>query len=422
MAKIRLNAQYQNGQAYIRLVYRYRIGARQIKFVYSTGRQVAADQWNPKRQEVRRSPGVEYQAINTALAGLVSHAEKVVNEYQGAGRISELTPLRLRVELDAFWQGASMQAERSLFGFFEQIVQERKESRSAATAESYQYALMRLRSYVDARRMALDFQDVDIDFLSAWVAWMRADGLGPNSVSLYVSRLKTVMAEALDRNLHTNNAFRSRRFTAETEETENVYLTESEVQALAEVKLPAGNLAQARDLFLISCYTALRFSDVGKVNADALVRQDGVELLKIEMEKRKGKRGGVVYIPVSPELRAVLDRYGWQLPEMGWPAVMNIRIRECCRRAGICSPVPGKKKSGKMRVLSTVEKWQVVSWHTARRTFATNNYLRAMAAGQSIRPIMEIGGWSKESTFLGYVKSSRLVSAVSYMKGRAALN
>ena len=47
----------------------------------------------------------------------------------------------------------------------------------------------------------------------------------------------------------TNNAFALAVSMAETEETENVYLTESEVQALAEVKLPVGNLAQARDLF-----------------------------------------------------------------------------------------------------------------------------------------------------------------------------
>ena len=83
MAKIRLNAQYQNGQAYIRLVYRYRIGAKQIKFMYSTGRQVAADQWNQNGRKYAARRASEYQAINTALAGLVSHAEKVVNDYQG---------------------------------------------------------------------------------------------------------------------------------------------------------------------------------------------------------------------------------------------------------------------------------------------------------------------------------------------------
>ena len=56
---------------------------------------------------------------------------------------------------------------------------------------------------------------------------------------------------------------------------------------------------------------------MGKVNADALIRQDGVELLKIEMEKEKRQAGWRGVYSGIHGLRAVLDRYGWQLPAMG---------------------------------------------------------------------------------------------------------
>lgn len=65
-------------------------------------------------------------------------------------------------------------------------------------------------------------------------------------------------------------------------------------------------------------------------------------------------------------------------------------------------------------VETTVPKWELISTHTARRSFATNEYLRAMREGRSYRPIMEILGHSKESTFFGYIKVSPEQNAVLF--------
>jgi integrase len=71
---------------------------------------------------------------------------------------------------------------------------------------------------------------------------------------------------------------------------------------------------------------------------------------------------------------------------------------------------------------SAVAKYTLVTTHTARRSYATNEYLRAVREGRSYRPIMEILGHSKESTFFGYIKVSAEQNAVLFAveRGRKA--
>ena len=67
---------------------------------------------------------------------------------------------------------------------------------------------------------------------------------------------------------------------------------------------------------------------------------------------------------------------------------------------------------------AVVEKCDLISTHTARRSFASNEYLRAVKEGRSFRPIMDILGMSKEATFLRYVKVDRLAALVDWVRGR----
>ncbi len=55
---------------------------------------------------------------------------------------------------------------------------------------------------------------------------------------------------------------------------------------------------------------------------------------------------------------------------------------------------------------------------TARRSWATNEYLRAVRDGRAWRPIMAILGMAKEATFFRYVKVSGEQSAAEFARAR----
>lgn len=71
------------------------------------------------------------------------------------------------------------------------------------------------------------------------------------------------------------------------EKAVEIYLTESELQALCEMPLTGKN-AHIRDVFLIGCYTCQRVSDYNNLNADCFetTRRD-TRIIRIVQQKTK---------------------------------------------------------------------------------------------------------------------------------------
>ena len=67
---------------------------------------------------------------------------------------------------------------------------------------------------------------------------------------------------AKDEGLHTNSEIERKKFKVLKTQVENIYLTDKEVNKLRFLDLSEKPLLDiARDIFLIGCYTAQRFSD-----------------------------------------------------------------------------------------------------------------------------------------------------------------
>jgi integrase len=119
-------------------------------------------------------------------------------------------------------------------------------------------------------------------------------------------------------------------------------------------------------------------------------------LIRMEQFKTMGK----VVIPCHPVVQAMLDKYKGQLPSAISNQKMNDYLKELCQLAGITSRQGKGITKGGVRVVRLVEKWQLVSTHTARRSFSTNMYLLGVPA----ITIMRITGHKTEKAFMRYIK------------------
>jgi integrase len=81
---------------------------------------------------------------------------------------------------------------------------------------------------------------------------------------------------------------------------------------------------------------------------------------------------------------------------------MNIYLKELCQRAGFSERIELGRTKGGLRETRVLEKWELVTTHTARRSFATNAFL----AGVPTISIMKITGHKSESVFMKYIKVS----------------
>jgi integrase len=119
------------------------------------------------------------------------------------------------------------------------------------------------------------------------------------------------------------------------------------------------------------------------------------------IETKQVKTGDSVVIPIHPTVEKILKKYGGKLP----PSLSNQKTNDHLKELGKLLPSLQKTTTktftkGGVKVTETYHKWELVSSHTARRSFATNEYL----AGMQTVTIMAITGHRSEKSFLGYIK------------------
>ncbi len=238
-------------------------------------------------------------------------------------------------------------------------------------------------------RCPISFADVDYQFYMDFCSWMDTHKkFKANTKAVQIQKLKAVMNAAYKLKLHDRTEYRS--FEKVTEEVDNVYLTNAELDLLWNAELP-GYQAKARDIFLIGCYTAMRWSDFSRLKASDIT-EDTIYFT----HKKTGYR---VTIPLHPRVKEILARYGGSVPQIS-DVKLNEYIKEVCRDCGIDRPVTRVYHKAGCRTEETVPKWKMVSSHTGRRTAATN----MIKAGIPAYNVMMITGHKSEKTFWNYVK------------------
>lgn len=233
-----------------------------------------------------------------------------------------------------------------------------------------------------------DWDDIDSAYYFRLVSKLKAEKYSINYIGSVVAKLKTVMAEGEKMKYHSNGEYH--KFKRTMEQPDTIYLTQAELDALWAIPL-RGARAKARDLFLLGCYTAMRYSDYSRLSLDNI--RDG----KIYLTQRK--TAGSVVVPASPKVVAILERNGGKAPAI-CQEVLNREIKEVCREAGIDTPVEVTKSKGAAHVTQMLPKYTQVCSHTARRTAATLLF----QTGVSLQSLMLITGHKTLSALTHYLR------------------
>ncbi|GAB4036739.1 tyrosine-type recombinase/integrase [Spirosoma jeollabukense] len=278
---------------------------------------------------------------------------------------------------------------------------------SPDTIRRYKTTLNGLEAFAKSYPRPLLFDNIDGAFYKSFTAWLTAKDYATNNVSKYIENVKGFMSAAVDEGFTSNMAFR--KFANLREDAENIYLTEAELQRIYELDLSkVTRLQQVRDLFIFAAWTGLRFSDFSTLQPEHIkTDESGNQYLDL----RQRKTGGRVQIPIVHEVvTQLLTKYNNSLP----PGISNQRtndyLKEICQLAEINDRILKHVTKGGKAVVKTsdgwgkmsagVEKWTLVTTHTARRSFATNMFKRGMPT----LLIMKLTGHKKESEFLKYIK------------------
>lgn len=205
--------------------------------------------------------------------------------------------------------------------------------------------------------------------LDGFVAYLVSLGMRNTSLMRTLRRLLGVLRwlntqGIYDGNLH--NTYRPRLKGANYETKQVIYLTLDELRAFETIELPS-YLAVSRDLFVLCCYTGLRYSDAARLRKTDI--RDGCIHIVTK------KTSSTVRIEVNKHAAAIIDRYATNadsnaplIPAYA-PQTINGHIRAIGEMCHIDTPIHTTYYSGPERIEKTVPKWQLLTSHCARRTF-----------------------------------------------------
>lgn len=391
------------------------------KFKYSTGESIHPDNWdkttqraviNIKKNQVQltRNKDINFQLdrylmkLTEVLSSLSTQAENITGE-------------TLRDEMDKEFKKTTTTGKTDLFGFIDNYIKTVRFTRttpqkpiSELTLKKFRTTLKILIDFADKERKGkLNFKDIDLGFYDDFTEFLQKQYRhGTNTIGKHIQIVKGMMREAVEAGITTNIQFEHRKFIVTRENVEHTYLTESELTLLWELDLTSNKrLEIVRDLFLIGCYTALRFSDFTAIRAENIVESAEGRAIKI----RTYKTNQLVFVPLHWRVAAIIDKYSNHLPRAVSNQKMNEYLKELGKLAGIDAPFEVNKTKGGMRISEVKPKHELITTHTARRSAATNMF----KAGIPSISIMKLTGHKTESVFLKYINVSEEENAMLLM-------
>jgi integrase len=390
-------------------------GYKKSRVVVSTGVSIERRFWDDKSQRARRTKDYPHAAKVNAMLERMS-AEMIDAYFSFKSQGITPAPQALKEKFLAKWEKRD-DKRSTMFKYIKDFIDERTaQNANPASLGCYTALAAHIEAYQAKRRTTLSFEDITEQFKDDFLKYLRStpkkDGelLADGYVQRLLNSLRAVTKDAYRRGYISEDPTAKVKLTIRARTADTFYLTNAELKALFNLDGLEESLSDARDLFLIACFTGLRYSDYKRVRPENIrtIKHGETEQDCLVITSQKTKTQTVLPI-ANPMLKTILERHGNSAPPIISSQQFNKAIKELCKLAGFTQQIERREHRAGEELVSVVEKWTKISAHTARRTFATNAY----KAGMSPASIMQFTGHKTEAAFLKYIKVSKEETAVT---------
>jgi len=268
------------------------------------------------------------------------------------------------------------------------------------TVYNHKNALLRLQAYCREKHKKIVWELFNKRFEETFTAWMNEKGYAANTIAAQFSIMKVWLKDAETEGLMIDKHFHE--YPTKAHDVDNIYLTEEEIQRLYEIDFskeevknqidPKSNIEQTRDLFIIACWTGLRYGDWHDLSKSQITNDRIIMTTHKTMKK--------VSIPIHPMVKSIIKKYNGSLPVSVFKTKANKHLQRCGELAHIDEPIILHRIRGGKEIIKSEPKYKFITTHTARRSFCTNMFLRRIPT----KAIMAISGHTTEANFMKYIK------------------
>lgn len=257
--------------------------------------------------------------------------------------------------------------------------------------------------------------DVNNDFKVKFQNYCNKEGYSKNTTAKNLRYIKTFCKHAKSNGLNTHPQLDSMK--TKYYKVEHIYLSKAEIKRIEKLndETLTDGLKNAKDWLLISCYSGQRVSDFMRFKKS---------MIRLEKDKKNGEKKAlleftqiktdqIMTIPLHKKIIKILKKYNGEFPKKISSQRYNEHIKKICEKAEIKELTSGTKFNHKTKLKETkmYPKWQLVTSHIGRRSFATNNYGKIPTSF-----LMYMTGHTTENMFLNYIGKSNKDIALELTK------
>lgn len=249
----------------------------------------------------------------------------------------------------------------------------------------------------------INFLDINKQFVDKFTNWlMNTKKYSTNYSGKVIDNLKTVCLDAEKLDIKTNPYIKQiEGFSESNKDRYIVTLSIDELNTISNTDITNPAYNNARNWLLIGCEIGQRAGDLLNITKDNIRYKGGNMYLDLTQQKT-GK--SVTVGIVNPRIVDIIEN---NFPHKISTQKLNFYIKKVCEIAEINEMTEGKRLNPKAKkdnpetmrkVLDFYPKYELITTHSFRRSFATNYYKKIPT------PILiGITAHSKESLFLHYI-------------------
>lgn len=373
--------------------------------------------WNAEKHRVRQtSKFPTHPEYNTWLNNIVTAADKIEKEWKNANSgktiINPIPSLILKDNLKKYLTKITKEERienltRTFWGYYNTFLTRMKNGTrvhlskgtplAPKTIFQFENLKRHLENFEQKKKFKIEFETIDLNFYKTFVDYVTIDlKTSPNTIGKLITNLKVFLREAFEDGLTTNNIFTHRKFKSISFKCDTVYLNAEEIKEMQNLDLSnERKLERVRDVFIVGCYTGLRFSDLTKIKPQHI--ENGM------IEIMQSKTGDTVVIPMEKDVVKILEKYNNVLPSISNQKFNQYLYDVCLKCDMLKKEITVNGVKGGKPTVSVKPKHEFVSSHTARRSFATNEY---KSGDLEVSEIMAITGHKTEKSFYKYIRET----------------
>lgn len=262
-----------------------------------TGYKIYPNEWNPELSEVELSMANDQR--REYLNGIIHDIQEDLRRLQQIIESYEERKKKYSSD-DIIMSFSGNHPQHYIFGFIEEVIDCQKVLGRIRTSETYRATLNSFKRFRKNRNVPLSGMNAEL--MMAYEAFLREEGLTPNSSSFYLRNLRAVYNRAVEKGL-VEQSYPFRYVYTGVGKTVKRGIPIKTIRQIKEMDLSGKpKLEYARDMFLFSFYTrGMSFVDMAFLKKRDL--KNGVLMY------RRRKTGQQLNIRWEDSMQKLLDKY-----------------------------------------------------------------------------------------------------------------